>query len=517
MKKTAGKLMITAAVMLLATSCFHERSNTTGWAYNDPSNGGFEKIPYQDQETGPGLVLIEGGTFTMGRTEDNVTYSWDNIPRRVTVSSFYMDETEISNFNWLEYLHWTYRVFAPNDFYEVYRKALPDTLVWREKLAYNEPFVDYYLRHPAYRDYPVVGVNWLQASDYCTWRTDRVNEFILVREGVIEHSPTPTPADYFNTEQYLAGKWQGQQVLLPSADPNVPERQVKMEDGIFLPKYRLPTEAEWEYAAYGLIGNTIGERITDRRIYPWNGHGVRNPQAKHMGDMNANYQRGAGDMMGTAGRLNDNAEITAPVYSYWPNDYGLYNMAGNVSEWVMDVYRPLTAEDADDFRPFRGNVYQTKVKDADGIVINTDSILYDKDSNIVTLPGQVKYRDVSIAYSEDNLDERRNYKQADNISYLDGDVESSVYYTEGEEAKTTYAGKLMYAYAKPTESSWSLIDDKARVYKGGSWRDRAYWMNPGTRRYLDQRQTSAFIGFRCAMTRVGSPVGFGVEKMYRKF
>ena len=120
------------------------------------------------------------------------------------------------------------------------------------------------------------------------------------------------------------------------------------------------------------------------------------------------------------------------------------------------------------------------------------------------IPGRVKWREVSAAVSSDNLDERRNYKTSDYISYLDGDVNSSLYYADGEEAYSDKADKLMYEYAKT-----SLINDKARVYKGGSWRDRAYWLNPGTRRYLDQRQATAHIGFRCAMVRVGSPVGMG--------
>jgi sulfatase modifying factor 1 len=522
-------LSVVAGSMLIA-SCGTERSPVTGWAYNDPQNGGFEKVPYEEQETGPGLVLIEGGTFTFGRTEQDVTYDWNNVPRRVTVSSFYMDETEVSNFSYLEYLYWTNRVFGPS-YPEVYLKALPDTLVWREKLAYNEPYVEYYLRHPAYRDYPVVGVNWLQANDFCSWRTDRVNEFILIREGLLEHVPTPTETDYFSTESYLAGKWGGQlKQKLPSFDDQAPERDVRMEDGIFLPKYRLPTEAEWEYASYGLIGNTIGERITDRRIYPWNGHGVRNPEEKYIGQIMANFVRGNGDYMGVAGWLNDNADVTAPVYSYWPNDYGLYHMAGNVSEWVLDVYRPLTSEDADEFRPFRGNVFQTQQRDStDGTILVNDNVpIYQKfkhsvskpvgtngsnvgtveevveDSILVSIPGRVMWRDVSINYASDNLDERRNYKTADYIGEKDGDVNSSIYYEQGEDAYTTKAGKLMYEYAKT-----SLVNDVAHVYKGGSWRDRAYWLNPGTRRFLDQRQSLAYLGFRCAMTRVGSPAGLG--------
>ncbi|MEO6883541.1 MAG: SUMF1/EgtB/PvdO family nonheme iron enzyme [Bacteroidia bacterium] len=505
MKIISRTVLFATGVMLFA-SCSKERSPATGWNYNDKKNGGFEVVPYEEQETGPGLILVEGGTFTMGRTEQDVNYDWNNVPRRVTVSSFYMDETEVTNLDYLEYLHWTNRVFSAN-FPQIYTKALPDTLVWRSKLAYNEPYVNYYLRHPAYRDYPVVGVNWLQANDFCKWRTDRVNEFILMREGIIDINPNASDADYFNTDEYLAGKWTGQiKTPLPSLDPNTDTRQVKMEDGIFLPDYRLPTEAEWEYAAYGLIGNTHGELITDRRIYPWNGHWVRNPDDKWIGQMLGNFVRSNGDYMGAAGWLNDAADVTAPVYSYWPNDYGLYNMAGNVSEWVMDTYRTLNLQDDDDFRPFRGNVFKTQVKDDDGIHIN-DSIRYDADSNITNIPGQVLWRDVSINNKEDHLDERRNYKQADNINYTDGDVNSSIYYKDGQDAVTSRGNAIMYEYAKT-----SMINDNAKVYKGGSWRDRAYWMSPGTRRFLDQRQATDYIGFRCAMTRVGSPTGLGTKK-----
>lgn len=360
MKKVSSSLLLLAGIVAIS-SCSKERSPVTAWEYNNTKNGGFEVVPYEEQETGPGLVLIQGGTFTMGRAEQDVTYDWNAIPRRVTVSSFYMDQTEVRNLDYLEYIHWTKRVFSAN-FFDVYKKALPDTLVWRDRLAFNEPYVEYYLRHPAYRDYPVVGVNWLQASDFCAWRTDRVNEFIMIREGILDHVPTPTENDYFNTDQYLAGKWQGTVVTpIPSIAPEGGDRLVRMEDGIFLPRYRLPTEAEWEFAAYGLIGNTIGERITDRRLYPWNGHGTRNPDEKFLGQMQANYQRSNGDMMGIAGALNDAGDVTTPVYSYWPNDYGLYNMGGNVSEWVMDVYRALSAEDKSDFRPFRGNVFKTQM------------------------------------------------------------------------------------------------------------------------------------------------------------
>ena len=126
-KKNLTKLAILATLVLFI-SCSGEYSRTTGWEYNNPENGGFEVAPFVEQMTGPGLILIEGGTFVMGRTQDQVIYDWDNIPRRVTVSSFYMDQTEVSNLAYLEYLYWLNRVFGM-DYPEVYNKALPDTLV----------------------------------------------------------------------------------------------------------------------------------------------------------------------------------------------------------------------------------------------------------------------------------------------------------------------------------------------------------------------------------------------------
>jgi len=513
MKTTNFKflLLVLFAAPLFFSSCKYEQSSSTGWNYNDPKNGGFQKVPYLEQETGPGLVLIEGGRFTMGRVEQEVNYDWNNIPRTVSISSFYMDETEVSNFAYLEYLYWLNRVYSL-DYPEVYRKAVPDTLVWRSKLAYNEPYVEYYLRHPAYRDYPVVGVNWLQANDFCAWRTDRVNEIILIREGLFEHYPNQINEDNFNTEAYLLGQYEsGKRVDgIPDLDPNKEFRNVIKEDGILLPKYRLPTEAEWEYAAYGLIGNTIDELIPDKKLYPWNGHAVRNSNEKYIGQILANFKRGRGDNMGVAGKLNDNADVTAPVYAYWPNDYGLYNMAGNVSEWVMDVYRPLSLEDNDDFRPFRGNVYKTKKLDEDGLIDEKyDEVVKDSvTGQIIGLPGRIKYRDVNE--KDDNLLDRRNYRQADNIDYLDGHWESSIYFSEVEagaidsDFDANNGQKQMYQFG-----ATSLVNDRARVYKGASWRDRAYWMVPGTRRYLTEEQSTSYIGFRCAMTRVGSPIGLG--------
>lgn len=473
---------------LIFSSCSEEKSATTGWDYNNPKNGGFQVVDYIEQPTGPGLVFVEGGTFMMGETYDDYMYDWNNIPRQVTVRSFYLDETEVANVDYREYLYWLNRVFGTN-YPEVYEKALPDTLVWRERLAYNEPLVELYLRHPAYQYYPVVGVSWVQATDYCAWRTDRVNEMLLIQRGILDMDPDQIDANNFNTEAYLAGQYEGLvRDNLKDLNPNsTGERKVKMEDGILLPKYRLPTESEWEYAALGLVGNTYFERIVDRRNYPWNGHYLRNDDTDMNGIFNANFKRGKGDYMGVAGNLNDAAVGPAPVGSFWPNDYGLYNMAGNVSEWVMDVYRPLSHEDVTDLNPYRGNVFQRKERDSEGLIVDKDDY------------GKLKLIEEPV----DELTDRRNYRKANNINYLDGDFQSALNEEDWLKSTEDSHSQTMYDYSITT-----MINDKARVYKGGSWKDVAYWMMPGTRRFLDEDHSTDYIGFRCAMDRVGGQISF---------
>ena len=506
---------VIAVSMTLLTSCFGgksggrsgDRSTATGWLYNDPTYGGYEYTSGYEQETGPGLVFIEGGTFIMGRVEQDVMFSNNATPRRATVTSFYMDQYEVSNANYREWLYWINKVFRENRF--VYQDALPDTLVWRRPLAYNEPYVENYFRHPAYADYPVVGVNWEQANKYCSWRTDRVNENILYQKGIIELTVNDqNERDNFNTEAYLCGQVEVTDGEKPMEDlgNEGQTRRVRRDDGILLPKYELPTEAQWEFAALGLIGNTNDERMTDRRIYPWNSHVVRNPEDADRGRMMANFVRGNGDYMGTAGNLNDKGDVTVPVDSYWPNDYGLYCMAGNVNEWVRDVYRPLTFDDADELNPFRGNEFKHLVVDETGVPVEKGSIghlreEYDKADNIVN---------------------RWNYRDAYAINYLDGDSHTNS--VLGGDWSTSNAGTDdMYGgipqavegggdefrSQDATKNLGNLITDRMRVYKGGGWRDRAYWLSPGTRRWLDQKESRDDIGFRCAMVRVGSPESNG--------
>ena len=187
--KNVLNIVICVAVIALSASCAKRElntkvSNVTGWNYYDKNTTNFEAL--EGTQTGApfGMVAIEGGTFTIGERDEFLTAPRNNPTRSLTVSSFWMDKYEITNMNWREYEHWMTMVFgrvAP----ELVQACRPDTTVWREELAYNEPYLGYYYRHPAYSFYPVVGVSWKQAMTYCQWRTDRVNERLLVEAGAL--------------------------------------------------------------------------------------------------------------------------------------------------------------------------------------------------------------------------------------------------------------------------------------------------------------------------------------------
>jgi len=404
-------------VLLAATSCSKNKkptslkpgktSSKTGLAYN--GKDGFEVKQYKALPAGPDLVYIEGGRFTMGSLEEDVMSRRDNPKRTVSIQSFYMDQTEVANVHYLEYLNAVQRDSSE----EFYSKALPDTNVWYNELSFNDSYVTMYLRHPGFRLYPVVGVSWVQANDYCAWRTNAVSQANNTAGAAAASGGKKRGLSFGKKKKEAA---QAEAVASTQAAP-----QLRIESGYVMPPYRLPTEAEFEYAAIAMIGTQYSdENQSNARIYPWDGSTMRQPRGRKQGTMLANFKRGPGDYAGIAGKSNDGAIITQEIRSYPANDNGLYDMAGNVSEWVYDVYRPLSNSDVNDLNSFRRDGYQDEAKSYD------------------------------------------------------------------------------------TKNNNSLVTDNLRVYKGGSWADVAYWLSPGTRRYMDQDSATAMVGFRCAMIATGS-------------
>jgi gliding motility-associated lipoprotein GldJ len=554
-KIMALKLLVVMALAIGFTGCSKKGStkggsSATGWKIND-KKGGFQfNDKFKKQETPPGMISVEGGTFTMGKVQDDVMHDWNNTPSQQHVQSFFMDETEVTNKMYAEYLFWVKSVFPPTEenYKNIYNGAIPDTLVWRNRLGYNETMTNNYLRHPAYADYPVVGVNWIQATEFSKWRTNRVNENILEREGYLKKDNkvklgTDVKAESsFDTESYINSPSKSfggnEEVVLKKeigggrkqAAEDAKNVYAQRSSGLILPEYRLPTEAEWEYAAVALVGNREYNIYKGQKKYPWNGQYTRSSKRQYRGDQLANFKQGKGDYGGIAGWSDDGADITNKVKSYAPNDFGLYDMAGNVAEWVQDVYRPLVDDEANDFNYFRGNVYTKNKIGEDGTaeLVTSDNITYDTLSNgrimARNFPGQI----AQVPVDENETYLRTQFSTSDNRNYRDGDRQSTRFFkfggseeenAEGGEEKfrmyespkhkistvvdsTNTEKKMLKQYDK-SDKRTSLIDNNVRVYKGGSWRDRAYWLDPASRRYFPQDMATDYIGFRCAMSKVG--------------
>ena len=319
---------------------------------------GVENRPKWNKDINPyGMVYIPSGRFMMGPSDQDISFSYTARPRAISIQGFYMDDTEISNNEYRQFVHWVrdsiahiimgdiytdeygnekidwefdldyadealdemfyqgndmvngrreldvrklnyhwerYNIKAAamdrgqsprSNFIEKFQiNVYPDTLAWIRDFAYsfNEPMARNYFSHVAYDNYPVIGVNWHQAQAFCNWRTQIWNA---------------------NKDQPLGS------------------------DG-----FRLPTEAEWEYAARG------GHELVP---YPWGAYSLRNAK----GCLLANFKPGRGNYP------EDGGQWTVEVDKYNPNDYGLYNMAGNVSEWTSSAYHENSYSFLHDLNP----------------------------------------------------------------------------------------------------------------------------------------------------------------------
>ena len=535
-------ILFSLSVLVSCNSARDNSSSLTGWNFNDPKYGSYMKgTSFQGKKVPDGMVAIEGGSFTMGQVQDDVMFDWNTTPQKMHVRSFYLDEAEVTNSEYLLFLEVMKDVYPPNveKYKNIYNSVLPDTLHWIKSLGNTGLLTESYLRHPAYSDYPVVGVSWIQAVQYCKWRTSAVNLKKLIDKGVLSNVlENDTIRNFFNTDLYLENPYKlfdGDSTVykrgLPdnktrkkggkkSTKNSFTGRHVNSLDGILSQKFRLPTEVEWEYAAKADVENREYNNIRGRKKYPWNDKFTRNTSKRYKGDQLANFRKGSGNYSGLAGWSEDGSDITIKVKSYPPNAFGLYDMSGNVAEWVADVYRPVIDTEANDFNYYRGNIFTKKLIDANGDVViigetGQSSIKYDTLPNgkviPIEFPGEIKY----IPITKDDTYMRRNFNTANNIDKNDGDRFSTRLYDLEDDQRTEKSrmynsptnrideetGKLnQYDINKRS----TLISNKTRVHKGGSWQDREYWLDQAQRRYLPEYMSTNYIGFRCATDVLGT-------------
>ncbi|WP_299051336.1 gliding motility lipoprotein GldJ [uncultured Polaribacter sp.] len=534
--------LFTLCVFVLA-SCSRSTSGSsklTGIPFNNPKYGNYIRGgAFAGQDTPLGMVAIEGGTFTMGQVQDDVMFDWNTTPKKMHIRSFFMDETEVTNSEYFLYVQYIKDVFPPSEekYKHIYNSVLPDTLVWRKSLGNTDILSENYLRHPAYADYPVVGVSWLQANQYCKWRTDAVNLKKLIDKGYIKNIfDNDSIRNFFDTDVFFADSeklFDGDSTIYQRGirtrgavrreRGSFQGRKITKADGVLSQKFRLPTEAEWEFAAKANIENREYNNVRGRKKYAWNGKYTRETEKRFRGDQLANFKQGKGQYSGLSGWSSDGSDIPIRVKSYPPNAFGLYDMSGNVAEWVADVYRPIIDNEANDFNYFRGNVFTKKMIDKEGNVVIADvssgaEVEYDTlpNGNIIPkqLPGSIKY----IPITKNDVTLRRNFSVSDNRAIGDGDLNSSRFYQDDEDQ---FASRpTMYnSPRRPTKEvdpdtgeeilvndakkRTTLISDRTRVYKGGSWVDREYWLDPAQRRYLPEYMATNFIGFRCVTDKVG--------------
>jgi formylglycine-generating enzyme len=353
-----NRLLCSFAIASISFSAVSCKSGSTGSTSNANDKGqllGVSPGNKYNLTKPPGMVYVPAGTFHMGPSDEDVNYAYTARNKQVSISGFWMDATEITNNEYRQFTKWVtdsvaatvlgapyikpdkdgvervdwkkantikygdkaiiekldaiivtadnrifgkkeldarkivyhseifdYKAAAINRDTSIQRKEFiikqdirvyPDTLCWIRDYAYsyNEPMSKQYYSHPAYGNYPVVGVNWKQATAFCEWRTAYLMSY--------------------NESKKKSGQTD----------------------------FRLPTEAQWEYAARG--GRS-------QSAYPWGGPYLRNKK----GCLLANFKPGRGNYP------EDGGLYTVRADAYWPNDFGLYNMAGNVSEWTSSLY-----------------------------------------------------------------------------------------------------------------------------------------------------------------------------------
>ena len=266
------------------------------------------------QETAPDMVLVAGTSWTNptpNRERDSNYCKW-----------FYISKYEETNGSYLAYVNYLKKYYSET----TYQKALPDTTVWLREtnLSADEKNMLFtiYFWHPAFEDFPVVGVSPEQITDYARWKTDRLNQFLLIREAIIEYVEPTDSTNVFTTESYLNGTYYGFNEL-PSLDQHPRgERIVRIEDGILLPRLRPVLFKEWVCAAYAMgdTSNVYIQTQPETKFKKYNREGHFN-YLKITPDKEKNY--------------SPSDPAVGRVYTGETNAHGIYRLYDGVSELIQ--------------------------------------------------------------------------------------------------------------------------------------------------------------------------------------
>ena len=274
------------------------------------------------------LTSINFSTHSKISTKSNY-YTKQILPGCVQISeNLFCDRFEVTNYNWLEYMYWTLRVYGEES--PKYQSCKPDALVWTKLDAGLTFYTEMYLRHPTWQNHPVVGISQKQAEDFSKWRSDRVFEFILIKNNILEWNPDQHEGTHFTIERYFNSEHLEM----------VPDKEM-----LYYPHYSLPSIDNWMMALN--FSDSLNHFYLDR---------CHSDYCKQCLSM---YPDIYADI-----KIAQLLDSTSGIYATTPVDRqyiphkknSIYNLLGNVAEWTS----------ADDVA-IGGGWYDNKTKIIEGL------------------------------------------------------------------------------------------------------------------------------------------------------